>query len=144
MTLIYESNDAAGVENCRPIISSGSEERDKAACRTLIERGIPKDVAPARSIGDQARWVTTFDYPKELFAARASGFTEVLLEIGEKGRVTGCRVIGTSGHDRLDMAACNALSARARFSPATFRGAPVPAIDFRRVRWTAPFRPPPS
>lgn len=83
-------------------------------------------------VGNEANWVRTSDYPE----TGASGITTMRLVIGLNGRVANCLVVVPSGSPRLDTAACDALTNRARFEPAIGAdGVPTEASILKRVRW---------
>lgn len=83
-------------------------------------------------VGNEANWVRTSDYPQTW----ASGITTMRLVIGLNGRVANCHVVVPSGSPRLDTAACDALTNRARYEPAiSAEGAPTEASILKRVRW---------
>ncbi len=76
----------------------------------------PKGATPRNNAGS---WVTTNDYPRRALREGAEGVTRVSLSIGTNGRVSDCRVSGSSGNSELDAAACKNVKRRARFRPAT-------------------------
>lgn len=83
-------------------------------------------------IGNEANWVRTSDYP----GTWATGITTMRLVIEVSGRVSSCTTVVPSGSPRLDTAACDALTERARYSPAiSADGAPTEAAILKRVRW---------
>lgn len=62
------------------------------------------------------------------------GFAHLLLSVGPAGRVTGCRVLTSSGYDGIDAALCAVMVNRSRWSPARDRqGNPITV----QVRYTA-------
>lgn len=93
----------------------------------------------ATPIGDQARWVTTDDYPRSAVSVGQTGIVTTFLTIGIDGRVTSCRVVVSSRVPELDSAACEAFVRRARFAPALGPdGQPTEAPYIKRVRWQLP------
>jgi protein TonB len=70
-------------------------------------------------IGDPGTWVTAADYPASSSAAGHQGRTVFALDVDTKGRVTGCRVLQSSGFPLLDNTTCTAMVTNARFKPAT-------------------------
>jgi protein TonB len=72
----------------------------------------------AKPLGDIGGWITPRDYPAPALREGWSGVTRLHLLIGSDGRVNGCTVTASSGHDALDAVACEKVSLRARFSPA--------------------------
>lgn len=116
----------AALQTCRDDLLT-SWGFDLAAYRALQSPPIP--------IGNEANWVRSEDYP----STWESGLTTVRLVVGASGSVSSCAVVVTSGEVRLDNAACNALSRRARFEPAIGAdGAPTEASVLKRVRWIRP------
>lgn len=94
---------------------------------------------PPRTLGSAAGWITVEDYPRSSIRHGEEGRVRVALAIDEIGRARGCTVLETSGHRRLDRAACRALERGARFEPARARdGTPIPSRFERRVVWVLP------
>ena len=58
------------------------------------------------------------DYPKSALRKGVRGDTVVRLDIGIDGRVERCAVVGGSGREELDVAACSLLQRRLSFKPA--------------------------
>ena len=58
------------------------------------------------------------DYPPAALATHAEGTVVVKLRIGIDGRPRACRIVRSSRHEELDLATCNIMLTRARFSPA--------------------------
>lgn len=91
------------------------------------------------SIGNEADWVTPDDYPLDALMNERQGITATELKVDRSGRVSGCRIVRSSGHSDLDDAACRALSERARFQPArNDRGVAITGFYLKRVRWQIP------
>ncbi len=96
----------------------------------------PKSAAPR---GDRAGWVTTDDYPSRDLREGNTGKVLYEVSVGTNGRVTDCRVTGSSGHPGLDKATCDKLTHRARFDPATDgNGAKVEGSYSGSVLWRIP------
>lgn len=97
---------------------------------------VPRAAAPR---GDPGRWVSENDYPARALREERAGVTGFRLSIGADGRVTGCQVVRSSGSADLDDAACDRVSRRARFDPATdASGARTTGSYVGAVRWTIP------
>ena len=64
-------------------------------------------------------WIRTDDYPIDALSENRSGRTGFRVDVNRLGRVTKCTIIVSSGHDDLDDAACDYVTARAIFEPAT-------------------------
>ncbi|MEO9131190.1 MAG: energy transducer TonB [Sphingomonas sp.] len=58
------------------------------------------------------------DYPRAAWDAGIGGTVVTGLTVGANGRVSGCKVIETSGHAELDAATCPLILKRFRFDPA--------------------------
>ena len=96
----------------------------------------PKDPTPR---GNAGRWVTTNDYPSRSLREEEEGVTTVTLSVDANGRVTNCRISGSSGHPRLDEATCNNMQRRARFNPATDGNGNATSGSYTQsVRWQIP------
>ncbi|SNS81073.1 TonB protein C-terminal [Sphingomonas laterariae] len=143
-TLAYRTGAQGGIDECRAIISGGSDAGDRAACEALMEQGVPKGVEPAVAIGNRALWVTTKDYPPKLMSKGAEGVTQMVYEIDDQGAIAGCVVVASSGWELLDSVACGALAKRGRYKPARFNGQAVSSIGFLRVNWPSPLKRPTS
>jgi len=82
--------------------------------------------------------ITNDDYPADARAMRAEGTTQVSLQIGANGRVTGCAITGTSGCAALDSVSCRLAQERFRFQPAAANGQPVSSTYRMSIRWSLP------
>lgn len=93
----------------------------------------------ARPIGNPASWVSTNDYPARDLREGNQGTTGFALTVGTDGRVVACQVSRSSGFPGLDKATCDALSRRARFTPASdANGAKVTGRYASSIRWVIP------
>ncbi len=93
----------------------------------------------ARPKGKWQQWVTTNDYPTHDLRAEHAGTTRYRLAVDSGGRVTNCSVTGSSGWPGLDRAACERVSARGRFEPATDEsGARISGSFAGSVTWQIP------
>ena len=119
---------------------------DRSAQETLVGdlRAVVKQ-APlftpraARPIGNPASWVSTNDYPARDLREGNQGTTGFALTVGTDGRVVACQVARSSGFPGLDKATCDALSRRARFTPASdANGAKVTGRYASSIRWVIP------
>ena len=98
-----------------------------------------EDLKPNQKVVPSSRyqnWVRSRDYPREARAEKRSGQTTIRLAIDDMGSVDGCTVTKSSGHADLDQAACDTVSSRARFRPATNAEAePVASTYDHTVTW---------
>ncbi len=93
----------------------------------------------ARPRGRPGDWVSTGDYPSQDLREGNQGVVRFRLGISAEGRVTSCTVTGSSGFSRLDARACDKLSTRARFDPASDdSGAKVAGSFSGSLRWSIP------
>lgn len=89
--------------------------------------------------GNPGSWVTENDYPSRAMRAELTGTVAFQVTVGVDGRVTGCRITGSSGHSELDEATCRVVSRRARFTPASNEACqPTEGSYSSRVRWILP------
>ncbi len=97
---------------------------------------VPKLARPRGRPGD---WVSTGDYPSQDLREGNQGVVRFRLGVSADGRVTSCTVTGSSGFARLDARACDKLSARARFDPASDEsGAKMAGSYSGLLRWSIP------
>ena len=96
----------------------------------------PVSAVPSNS---PARWVTTRDYPSRDLREGNEGVSRFVLSINASGKVTGCRISGSSGHDALDARTCDKVQQRAQFKPAKdATGAAVAGSYSGSVQWSIP------
>lgn len=88
---------------------------------------------------DPRKWVNTDDYPSRDLREGNEGVTVFRVVVGTNGRVSACEIVRSSGHPGLDAATCKAVTARARFEPATGEtGDKVVGTYGNSVRWQIP------
>ena len=76
------------------------------------------------------------EYPKESLKALEQGIVHYRVKIDSRGRPKQCEITQSSGHQRLDMATCNLLLDKARFSPGrNEKGRFVRSTYEGRVHW---------
>ena len=93
----------------------------------------------ASARGDRTAWITAEDYPAAALRDGVEGTVAISAAIDARGRVTGCTVTGSSGHDALDRATCRLYTSRARFTPAhDAAGQAAGATLSDRVVWRIP------
>lgn len=68
--------------------------------------------------GNPGTWIRSDDYPADALKQNRIGRTGFRVDVNKLGRVTNCTIIVSSGHDDLDQAACDYVTARAIFEPA--------------------------
>ena len=106
-------------------MAPASAQTRRAAHKAPVARSAPP-TSPAplakppepTPIGDPASWVTAADYPPSASAAGHQGRTVFALDVDAKGRVTGCRILQSSGFPLLDNTTCASMVINARFKPA--------------------------
>lgn len=98
-------------------------------------------VEPTHAVprNDPGRWVTDSDYKSRWVREGLSGVARFSLDIAANGRVTGCVVTRSSGHQALDDATCALIAKRARFKPAkTPSGEATGGTYSSSIRWQLP------
>lgn len=83
---------------------------DPVADKKLRRRVIP--------VGDYTGWITTNDYPEDMWRAGQPAIVQVRLNIDATGTVTGCHIQETTRPKEFDDAVCGRLMKRAKFTPA--------------------------
>jgi TonB family protein len=79
------------------------------------------------------------DYPTAALRAGHQGSVIIRVRIGTTGRIEGCEIVESSGHEVLDDATCRRVSGRYRYFPAIGDdGRPAGAAIMHRVAWTLP------
>ena len=79
----------------------------------------PPRIEPASAQGDVRGLFSVDDYPSRALRNGDTGTARAELTIGTNGRVSGCRIVQSTGSSALDDATCKVLTRRARFNPAT-------------------------
>jgi periplasmic protein TonB len=98
-----------------------------------------RKVEPARARANLASYVSDEDYPSAAVRNEEQGTTRFRLGVGPDGRVTDCRVTGSSGSSALDSATCRLMKSRARFAPARDSdGRPASDSVSSAIRWVLP------
>ena len=96
---------------------------------------LSRALAPRGNVG---AWFPQDSYPPAARRAGAEGRVTVSLDVGTDGRVTGCRVVASSGNGDLDGATCRLATRNGRFAPSLdANGTAVPGtLRLPPVRWT--------
>jgi protein TonB len=93
----------------------------------------------AKPRGDQARWVTTEDYPTTDVRAGHTGTVRFRLALDASGKVADCTITRSSGYPGLDAATCRNVTKRARFDAASDgAGEKVAGSYDGTIRWVIP------
>ena len=90
---------------------------------TPVKFGIPEITPAVEPIaasprGAASQWITNDDYRTSWINRGYEGRATFALTIDTRGRVSDCRITGSTGHAALDQATCRLLERRARFNPA--------------------------
>lgn len=100
---------------------------------------MPASGANPVPIDNPGLWVTTNDYPAAALRENREGTVGFALTIDANGKVSGCRVVFSSGFADLDSTTCALITQRARFSPGrNARGIAQTGYYSNRVRWQIP------
>ncbi|RIV87385.1 hypothetical protein D2V17_08295 [Aurantiacibacter xanthus] len=84
---------------------------------------VPSDPVP---VGDRSTWVTSEDWPPDLYQHETGGIVRAELAIDADGQVKNCRIVETSGYAPMDEVVCVRLTQRGKFKPARdVNGRPV-------------------
>ena len=91
--------------------------------------------------GQPGSWLTNDDYPGVSLRRGEMGTVQFELDVDARGRVTGCRVTGSSGYWTLDEHVCAMMPRNASFKPAQdAAGAPIASTFKSRFLWAIPGR----
>lgn len=97
------------------------------------------DPVAAAPRGNPANWITTADYRSTWIRRELTGTARFALQIDAGGRVTDCRITGSTGHAALDQATCALIERRAVFTPAKGTDGKVTAGTYSSsVNWQIP------
>ncbi|RDC59248.1 hypothetical protein HME9302_00435 [Alteripontixanthobacter maritimus] len=97
-------------------------------------------IVPPKPI-EMSEWARDIqmNYPAAALLAEEQGVVRMQVDLGIGGRVTECRVTGSSGSATLDRAACAGMLRFARFEPArNEQGAPVVYSLGQSIRYVLP------
>lgn len=104
---------------------------DPVANKKLSVRAIP--------VGNPAAWITTNDYPEDMWRAGQPAIVQFRLNIDANGTVTGCHIQETTRPKEFDDAVCGRLMKRAKFKPALDEnGQPVATYWRNTVQFRLP------
>lgn len=91
---------------------------------------------PAAPVNSPAAWVTPDDYPPDVLHRGGQGTVGVTFVVDVYGKATQCRATTTSGFRSLDVATCELIERRARYSPARDgQGRVIESSQTLRFRW---------
>ncbi|MBX7526196.1 energy transducer TonB [Qipengyuania vesicularis] len=97
------------------------------------------DPVSAKPRNDPGAWLRDSDYRPTWVRREYTGVARFRLDISATGQVTGCRILGSTGHTDLDEATCKLVQRRAKFQPARGgNGEPVAGSYTSSVRWQLP------
>jgi protein TonB len=81
------------------------------------------------------------DYPRAALRERRQGSVHVRFTVQADGRVDGCSVLRSSGHQDLDATTCRLIEQRFRYRPARdASGRATASVLTTSFDWVAPFR----
>lgn len=97
------------------------------------------DPISASPQGNPGRWITDSDYRTSWINRGYEGTANFALTIDAEGRVTDCRITGSTGYAALDNATCRLIERRADFTPARDTSGNTTAGTFSSsVTWQIP------
>lgn len=115
------------------------------ACVTDLLKTIGANVEILRSLGrhplprNPFAWISAADYPSKALRDKLTGKNTYELTVDDKGKVTECRILKTSGHEELDEATCETVSKRARFKPGLDQNMqPATSVWISSMNWSLP------
>ena len=82
--------------------------------------------------------ITSDDYPEGSLRNGEEGAVLIMFDVSEAGRAEHCRIVQSSGFDRLDATTCMLMLRRARYWPVLLNGKPVRGTADKNIRWTIP------
>ncbi len=89
--------------------------------------------------GDVSRWISLDDYPRTALRDGHEGTVGFRLAVGNDGKVFGCTITKSSGHNDLDEATCAGMTKRAKFEAAKDASGNNVAGSYQsRVSWKLP------
>lgn len=84
-------------------------------------------------------WRADADYPRKALREGREGTAKFRLDISDRGKVTGCEIIESTGWEDLDEETCRLLPKKARFMPAKdASGRPIPDNYYGSITWRLP------
>jgi hypothetical protein len=102
-----------------------------------IDRATLARITKRAELINPATSMSRDELPEDAIKRVGGATTIVLLDVDTIGRVK-CRVIGTSGEAKLDLALCGSLERHARFRPArSADGTTVPGVTITRTKFRA-------
>jgi protein TonB len=100
--------------------------------------GPPPPASPSLSAA-LARHVTAADYPRAALRRREEGRVDFELAVNERGTVSDCQVVASSGSASLDRRTCTIMRERVRLSPARDTSGRAVATRFSSaIEWRVP------
>jgi protein TonB len=101
----------------------------------LPQSNIAAAVPPPTRLEPIAGTHTAPPYPAASTHLGETGATQIRLAISALGAVAECRIVKSSGSERLDTAACSHVQQYWRWKPATQGGQPVAASTQVTIVW---------
>ena len=129
------ADDDGRFVRCLPPPTGASSNFDKLCATFLSDMKLLRVAHPLKPIYKED-WISADDYPQALRGSGTAGRSIIQVTIDEKGQVSGCSIVASSGSAELDRAACDATTRKARFAPRMGRdGAAEPSTYSRAVNW---------
>lgn len=101
----------------------------------------PHVVRGPQERGSTQSYISPDDYPAAVEGTEAHGIVVFTLTIDPSGRVIGCNITKSSGSTALDIATCQIMRRRARYTPAMdSNGNPTVGTIEQQIEWKAPSR----
>ena len=124
--------DALRQERRAPAIAQATPAPQPSVAASVLARG------PVAK-GSKNAWMADAEYPSAALQAEEEGAVTIKLAINERGEVSACDVVKSSGSRVLDAETCRTVRRRARYSPAVGTdGRAMVSVDQHTVRWALP------
>jgi len=117
---------ASAMELARKCQDSGFKQCGDGDSPTLASLYAKAGASQVPAYATTSHAVIPNDYPRDSVRLHESGSVTVTYVVDEKGSVSDCTVVLSSGFGRLDEAACGMVKRRWKYTPATQDGKPTP------------------
>lgn len=122
-----------------PLTAQATPAPQPAVAASVQPASAPVPARGPVAKGSKSAWMADAEYPSAALRAEEQGAVTVKLAIDERGEVSACEVIKSSGSSALDAETCRTVRRRARYTPAVGTdGRAMAGVDQHTVRWALP------